>query len=315
MRPRIGRLSPLGLQSARRAELGMALTARVLLRRWAPACARAAPCAVRAPVYTRCAAALAPAARAISMAAPRAQAAPSSRDVDLLPDLPSEAAQPGGEVGWLYDGYATGGAAAAGGIVDFSTKLVQTKERKEPLPEVRMSNHSKHALHISRHKLNDLCRTIRGLSVHVSRRPPAIRTRGSCPVPRPRAVVRSIPPCLSPALARAWTHQEAEVQLYFSQKRIATAVRGLLAKTVRVAKERGLDEERLFVAQAFVGRDTPLVRRRYHSMSRGGRVHKPRSQLTLVLQEVPHGDRRAVGRVVTHRQGRLPSTPRWKKPQ
>lgn len=109
--------------------------------------------------------------------------------------------------------------------------------------------------------------------------------------------------------------QEADVQLYFSQKRVAADVRGLLGKTIRLAKDRGLDEERLVVAQAFVGRDTPLVRRRYHSMSRGGKVHKPRSRLTLLLQEVPHGDRRAVGRVVSHRRGRLPKTPRWKKPQ
>ena len=91
-------------------------------------------------------------------------------------------------------------------------------------------------------------------------------------------------------------------------------MRALLVKAVKVATDRGYDEDRLVVGQAFVGRDTPLVRRRYHSMSRGGKVHKPRSQLTLVLTEVPHGDRRAVGRIVTHRTGKLPSTPRWKKP-
>ena len=127
--------------------------------------------------------------------------------------------------------------------------------------------------------------------------PPATRAQSAAPQ---HAIVR---------------FQEADVQLYFSQKRVATAVRGLLAKTIRLAKERGLDEERLVVAQAFVGRDTPLVRRRYHSMSRGGRAEKPRSQLTLVLQQVPHGDRRAIGRVVSHRGGRLPKVPRWKKPQ
>ncbi|MCH2375161.1 MAG: hypothetical protein MK538_13315, partial [Planctomycetes bacterium] len=43
--------------------------------------------------------------------------------------------------------------------------------------------------------------------------------------------------------------------------------------------DQGFDPERVIVAHAFVGRDTPLVRRRYHSMSRGGRVHKPRSRL------------------------------------
>ena len=204
---------------------------------------------------------------------PRAQSeAAAAASAGILPGLPSEEASPGGEVGWLYDSYAAEGAA--GGIVDFATKMTETKPDAAPLREVVLSNHSKHSLHISRHKLNDVCRTIRGLSAH-----------------------------------------EASVQLYFSQKRVSTAVQALLVKAVKVAKDRGYDEERLVIGQAFVGRDTPLVRRRYHSMSRGGKVHKPRSQLTLHLTEVPHGDRRAVGRIVTHRgPGKLPSTPRWKKP-
>ena len=61
-------------------------------------------------------------------------------------------------------------------------------------------------------------------------------------------------------------------------------------------------------------RNTPLKRVRYHSQSRMGQVHKPRTRLTVVLEEVPHGDPRAVGRVVSHRAGKVPNRPRWVKP-
>ncbi len=113
------------------------------------------------------------AARSVFTAPPRWAAAAGD---ELLPDLPGGGSDAAGEVDQLYDRYATEGAA--GGIVDFVSSPSYTKQREESLPEVRMSNHSKHALHISRHKLNDICRTIRGLSVHVSR--PAF----PCPMPR-----------------------------------------------------------------------------------------------------------------------------------
>ena len=149
----------------------------MVLRRWAPAFAGAA---VRAPCNAltrggpgpapvrRVAAAAPSAARSLVTAPPRWAAAVAG---DILPGLPGDVAERGEGVAWLYDRYAAEGAA--GGIVDFGSTLSYTKQREEPLPEVRMSHHSKHALHISRHKLNDICRTVRGLSVHVSQ--PAIR--------------------------------------------------------------------------------------------------------------------------------------------
>lgn len=144
----------------------------MLLRRWTPAFARAtvrAPCNAltrggpASATVGRVAVAAPSAARSVVTAPPRWAAAVAG---DILPGLPSDVAGRGDGVGWLYDRYAAEGAA--GGIVDFGSTLSYTKQRVEPLPEVRMSHHSKHALHISRHKLNDICRTVRGLSVHVS---------------------------------------------------------------------------------------------------------------------------------------------------
>lgn len=104
------------------------------------------------------------AARSVVTSPPRWAAAGGD---EVLPDLPGAGADSAGEVGHLYDSYVAEGATR--GIVDFVSSPSYYKQREEPLPEVRMSNHSKHAIHISRHKLNDICRTIRGLSVHVSR--------------------------------------------------------------------------------------------------------------------------------------------------
>lgn len=147
----------------------------MIMPRWAPAFAGAvtarAPLAaltcVRPATVLTCRAGVAPRVARSLVTAPARWAAATAGDV--LPDLPGAGSEPGGEVGWLYDRYATEGAA--GGITDFGSAPTYSKQREAPLPEVHMSNHSKHALRISRHKLNDICRTIRGLSAHVS--PPA----------------------------------------------------------------------------------------------------------------------------------------------
>ena len=97
------------------------------------------------------------------------------------------------------------------------------------------------------------------------------------------------------------------MQMYFSQKRVSETVRQLIERTTKAAVQQGLDPNRLYVgmcivpcvcacgwhltlsrrtAHAYVGRNTPLKRIRYHSQSRMGRVHKPRTRLTIVLEEV-----------------------------
>jgi large subunit ribosomal protein L22 len=196
----------------------------------------------------------------------------AEKTADLFPELPEES--PGGlhddlEVSSLYDRYK--GLDSTQGVLSFASALRTVKPAPPaPLPEVKKVRAT---INHSRHKVNDICRLIRGLSAH-----------------------------------------EAMVQLHFSQKRIADEIKRALAAAIKTAtRDRKLDEDRLVVSQAFVGRNTPLVRVRYHSQSRMGRVNKPRTRLTIVLSEVPHGDPRAVGRIVSHRSGHLPQRPRWAK--
>lgn len=192
-----------------------------------------------------------------------------SGELGVLPALPA-VSEPGA-IPQEYESYMA--LDSSGGVLGFVSDLRARKTpAPAPLPQVQRV---KSSINHSRHKLNDVCRTIRGLSAH-----------------------------------------EAIVQLHFSQKRVADDVRRVVAGAMRAATGpvHALNADRLVVAHAYVGRNTPLKRVRYHSQSRMGQVHKPRTRLTVVLEEVPHGDPRAVGRVVSHRAGKVPNRPRWVKP-
>lgn len=79
----------------------------------------------------------------------------------------------------------------------------------------------------------------------------------------------------------------ALADLEFSRKRISGTVRKTLESAVANAENNhGLDVDSLVVSEAFVGKS--IVMKRFHARGRGraSRIHKPFSNLTIVVREV-----------------------------
>jgi len=75
--------------------------------------------------------------------------------------------------------------------------------------------------------------------------------------------------------------------LEFSRKRIAEDVRKTLESAVANAENNhNLDVDQLFVKEAYVGKNMVLKRWRPRARGRTGRILKPFSQITIVVQEV-----------------------------
>ncbi|MCY4499441.1 MAG: 50S ribosomal protein L22 [Rhodospirillaceae bacterium] len=78
----------------------------------------------------------------------------------------------------------------------------------------------------------------------------------------------------------------ALAELTFSKRRIAREVKKVLQSAIANAENNHqLDVDRLYVAEASVGKG--LVMKRWQPRARGrvGRIHKPFSELTLVVRE------------------------------
>ena len=78
----------------------------------------------------------------------------------------------------------------------------------------------------------------------------------------------------------------ALAELTFSKRRIAGTVKKVLQAAIANAENNHqLDVDRLYVAEATVGRG--FVMKRFHARARGraGRVEKPFSHLTVVVRE------------------------------
>ena len=78
----------------------------------------------------------------------------------------------------------------------------------------------------------------------------------------------------------------ALAELTFSKRRVAGEVRKVLQSAIaNAANNHELDVDRLYVAQAFVGK--AMVMRRFRARARGrvGRIEKPWSNLTVVVRE------------------------------
>lgn len=74
--------------------------------------------------------------------------------------------------------------------------------------------------------------------------------------------------------------------LQFSKKRIAKDVYKLLISAVSNAENNhGLDIDRLYVAEASVGKGIVMKRFRARARGRGARILKPFSRLNLVVRE------------------------------
>lgn len=87
-------------------------------------------------------------------------------------------------------------------------------------------------------------------------------------------------------LIRGMNCDRALAELQFSRRRIAGEVRKVLQSAIANAENNHqLDVDRLFVAEASVGKT--LMIKRWHPRARGrvGRIEKPFSQLRLVVRE------------------------------
>jgi large subunit ribosomal protein L22 len=87
-------------------------------------------------------------------------------------------------------------------------------------------------------------------------------------------------------LIRGKTAQAALAELQFSKRRIAQSVRKVLQAAIANAENNHqLDVDRLFVAEAHVGRSISM--RRFHARGRGrsSAIQKPFSHITVIVRE------------------------------
>jgi len=80
--------------------------------------------------------------------------------------------------------------------------------------------------------------------------------------------------------------QRALIDLEFSRRRIAQSVKvGLESAIANAENNHQLDVDRLVVAEATVGKGLVMKRWRARARGRVARIHKPFSQITLVVRE------------------------------
>jgi large subunit ribosomal protein L22 len=79
---------------------------------------------------------------------------------------------------------------------------------------------------------------------------------------------------------------DALAELTFSRRRIAGEVKKILQSAIANAENNHqLDVDRLYVAEATVGKDFVMKRMRARARGRMGRIKKPFSNITIVLRE------------------------------
>lgn len=80
--------------------------------------------------------------------------------------------------------------------------------------------------------------------------------------------------------------EKAIAELSFSKKRIANAVLGTLNSAVANAENNhGLNIDKLYVSEAYVGKGLVMKRMHARGRGRGARILKPFSNLTIVVTE------------------------------
>ena len=83
----------------------------------------------------------------------------------------------------------------------------------------------------------------------------------------------------------------ALAELHFSRRRVSSEVRKVLESAIANAENNHqLDIDRLFVAEATVGRSMVMKRWRPRARGRVGRIQKPFSNLRLVVREREEND-------------------------
>ena len=89
-------------------------------------------------------------------------------------------------------------------------------------------------------------------------------------------------------LIRGKKADQAVHMLQFSSKRIARDVKKVLESAIANAENNhGLDVDKLFVKEAFVGPALVMKRFKAKSKGRAGRIIKPFSNITVVVHEPP----------------------------
>ena len=79
---------------------------------------------------------------------------------------------------------------------------------------------------------------------------------------------------------------KALIQLKYSKRRIAQDVKKVLQSAIANAENNdSLDIDRLLVEEAYVGKAIVMKRFRPRARGRGGRIHKPISNLTIIVSE------------------------------
>ncbi len=85
---------------------------------------------------------------------------------------------------------------------------------------------------------------------------------------------------------RGLSADQALAQLTFSRRRIAGEVKKVLQAAIANAENNhNLDVDRLYVAEAYVGKSMSMRRWRPRARGRMGRIVKPFSRMTVVVRE------------------------------
>lgn len=107
---------------------------------------------------------------------------------------------------------------------------------------------------------------------------------------------------------RGCSVSDALVQCALSPKKYADVVRKvILSAAANATNKHDLDRDKLFVAEAVVGKGTFLPRLSIHGRGRAGKMHRPRSHVTIVLEEREAPPKKS--RSVNIREAEAP----WKK--
>lgn len=107
---------------------------------------------------------------------------------------------------------------------------------------------------------------------------------------------------------RGCSVSDALVQCALSPKKYADVVRKvILSAAANATNNHDLDRDKLFVAEAVVGKGTFLPRLSIHGRGRAGKMHRPRSHVTIVVEEREAPPKKS--RSVNIREAEAP----WKK--
>jgi len=88
------------------------------------------------------------------------------------------------------------------------------------------------------------------------------------------------------ASIRGLRAETAVNQLTFSKRRIAVEVKKVLQSAIANAENNHqLDVDRLYVAEAYVGKGMVMKRFKARARGRAGRIEKPFSNLTVIVRE------------------------------